>query len=126
MIFEWQMGLAFIVGLAFLPCFSLLFKMFTIEVEDETAVILSRFGKLLRTVREPGLHFWPEKILPWTKATSISIKRNFRHYEEINVNDRRGTTVIIDLWIEFSVVSPEKVLFQVENSERALQSLLTN
>ncbi len=112
-------------GLSILPFIRLLVHWCSVEVEDETAVILTRFGKLIRTIREPGLHFWFEKILPWSKAYSVSLKRDYRQYEQIHVNDCRGTTIIIDLWIEFSIRSPEKALFQVENWEKSLQSILT-
>lgn len=117
--------LGLICGLSLLPIIGLIIHWFSVEVKDETAVILSSFGKLKRTIREPGLHFWLAKILPWSKAYAVSLKRDFRQYEQIHVNDCQGTTIIIDLWIEFSIRSPEKALFQVENWEKSLQSILT-
>lgn len=113
------------LGLSVIPLMGLLFRAVTIEVEDEMAVILTRFGKLTHTLQEPGLHLWWEKSLPWTQVYSVSMKRDYRHYEQIHVNDCRGTTIIIDLWVEFGIKSPERVLFQVENWEKSLQSILT-
>jgi regulator of protease activity HflC (stomatin/prohibitin superfamily) len=118
--------LAFLGGFLLIPLCAFLFKQLTVEVEDGTATIITKFGKWQRTLTEPGLCFYPEKAWPWVKARSLSLKRDFRHYEEIHVNDRSGTTVVIDLWIELSIVKPENALFRVENFEAALQSLLTN
>lgn len=117
---------AFVSGLALIPLMIRLVRSVSFNVEDETAVVVSSFGKMVGMVREPGFHFWPAKILPWTKVRELSLKRDFRTYESIHVNDCRGTTVVIDLWIEFRIVNPEKALFQIEDWERALQSLLTN
>jgi regulator of protease activity HflC (stomatin/prohibitin superfamily) len=118
--------LSFLGGFLLIPALVLIFKQLTIQVEDGTAAIVTSFGRWKQTMEQPGLHFHPQKIWPWVRTRSLSLKRDFRHYEEIHVNDRSGTTVVIDLWIEFSVVKPENALFRVENFEAALQSLLTN
>ncbi len=120
-----QWSLWAIFGLSLLPICTYVFHWLTVEVEDETVVILTRFGKMTHVLREPGLHFWGEKVLPWVKAYCLSLKRDYRHYEQIHVNDCRGTTIIIDLWIEFRIQSPEKALFQVENWEKSMQSIVT-
>jgi regulator of protease activity HflC (stomatin/prohibitin superfamily) len=126
------MTINFAIVLSFLGAFFLiplgvfLFKQLSIQVEDGTATIITAFGRWQRTITRPGLHFFPQKAWPWVKARSLSLKRDFRHYEEIHVNDRSGTTVVIDLWIELSITKPENALFRVENFEAALQSLLTN
>ncbi len=117
---------AFACGLLLVPVLIALAKAMTLTVEDETALIVSRFGRMVKLIRKPGLHFWPEKILPWSQVRELSLKRDFRTYESIHVNDCRGTSVVIDLWLEFRIANPEKAIFQVEDWERALQSLLTN
>lgn len=104
----------------------LIFHGVTIEIEDETAALVIRFGQLVKTYFEPGLHFIPSKLLPWVKVIGVSLHRDFREYQKISVNDCRGTTVIIDFWVEFRITNPEKALFQVENWEQSLQSLLTH
>jgi regulator of protease activity HflC (stomatin/prohibitin superfamily) len=113
-------------GFFMIPLAVFIFRMITIEVEDGTATIITGFGKWKRTLNQPGLVFYPGKAWPWVKAQTLSLKRDFRHYAEIHVNDRSGTTVVIDLWLELSIVKPENALFRVENFEAALQSLLTN
>jgi regulator of protease activity HflC (stomatin/prohibitin superfamily) len=42
------------------------------------------------------------------------------------VNDVRGTTLVIDLWLEYQIEDPEKALFQVEDWENSLRSLTIN
>jgi regulator of protease activity HflC (stomatin/prohibitin superfamily) len=101
-----------------------LFRAVTVEVEDETMTLITRFGRLAETLRDPGLHFLPDRLLPWVKVIHASMQRDFRHYRSIQLNDRKGTTLIVDLWIEFRLNSPERSLFEVENWEESLQSLL--
>lgn len=120
---SFSIGLA--AGCSLLPLLQLVFHWFTLEVEDETSVILTRFGKIYRNIQEPGLYLWGEKMVPWVQAYVVSQKKDQRHYEKISINDCRGTTVMVDLWIEFRIKHPEKALFQVENWERSCQSLLT-
>jgi len=115
-----------VVGLGAIPLFKFVFRLVSIEVEDEHTVLVTRFGKLVRQYKEPGLYWVPERFLPWVKIIPVSLQRDFRHYHDIHVNDSRGTTVIIDLWIEFRVGNPERALYQVENWEEALKSLLTH
>jgi len=118
-----QSVVGFTLGVLTLPLMRNLLNRMTVEVEDETAVLITQFGKLTNTFTRPGLHFYWEKIFPWTQALTVSLQRDFRQYENIQVNDCRGTTVIIDLWIEFKIVAPEKALFEVENWEESLKSL---
>lgn len=121
-----QLLLGGIIGAISIPLLILIFRFFTLEVEDESVLVVTNFGKMKQIFKTPGLHFFPKKMLPWIKLYEISLKRDYRHYEKIHVNDCRGTTLIIDLWIEFKITEPEKALFQVENWEKSLQSLLTS
>jgi len=123
-IFDYIIGL--IAGIVFIPTIYLIIKYFTIQVENETNVLICKFGKLSKVITEPGLHLWIQKVLPWNKIYHVSLKKDFRCFEGIHVNDSRGTTIIIDLWVEFKIYSPEKALFQVENLEKFLQSVLAN
>nr|MBP6217432.1 hypothetical protein [Oligoflexales bacterium] len=118
-------GLAALLGLGTIPLLSVLFQYVSLELEDEMVLVLTRFGKVVKILKEPGLHWWFGKNLPWNKVHLVSTKRDFRHYDQIHVNDCRGTTILIDLWVELRINSPEKSLFQVENWEKSLQSILT-
>jgi regulator of protease activity HflC (stomatin/prohibitin superfamily) len=60
------------------------------------------------------------------RVRHVSLRRDFRVLENIHVNDARGTTVIVDLWIELRIAEPEKALFAVADWDRALTSLVTH
>ncbi len=115
-------GLA--LGAAVLPLLGRLFKLFFVEVEDAHAVLVTRFGKLVATLKEPGLVFWPSKPMPWVKVKSVSLAKDFRLLSGVHVNDARGTTLLVDLWFEVRVVDPVRALFAVEDWDRAVKSLV--
>lgn len=113
-------------GLALLPILGYLFRMTTVRVEDEHAVLLTSFGKLVATFTKAGLHAYPARILPWVRVHKASLAHEFRHLADIRVNDIDGTTVKVDLWVEFRIVDPAKALFAVADWDRALQGLLVH
>ncbi len=119
-----------IVGLALgalaIPLGGLLLRGIAIEIEDEEAVLVTSFGKLVRTFRHPGLHFYIPKALPWTKHTRVSLRRDFRHFKNVHVNDAAGTTVIVDLWLEFRVADPARAIFSVADWNRSLTNLVAH
>lgn len=115
-------GLGSVVGVFILGV--VFFRMSTVRVEDETAAMFLSFGRLKHVIRKPGLHFHLEKIFPWVKVVEMSLQRDFREYYAISLNDRNGTNVMVDLWLEFRVENPEKALFEVEDWEGALKSLV--
>jgi len=97
-----------------------------VQVEDEEAVLVTRFGKLERTIKEPGWHWLPSAVLPWVAVKHVPLARDFREIDEIHVNDARGTSVIIDLWVELRIVDPAKAVFEVEDWDEALHNLVTH
>lgn len=115
-----------VVGCGVIPLVKFLFHMVTVQVEEGTAVLVTRFGKLVQVVREPGAHLCLSRVLPWVRTIPVSMQRDFRHYSNIHLNDRSGTTLVVDLWIEFRITNPTRALFEIENWEMALQSLLTH
>lgn len=121
-----QLVLGAVVGLGLLPVLALLFRAVTIAVDDEEAVLVTSFGKLTHTFREPGLHVYPAKLAPWTQRTRVSLRRDFRRFENVHVNDARGTTVIVDLWVELRVADPAKAIFSVSDWDRALSNLVAH
>ncbi|WP_186645288.1 SPFH domain-containing protein [Fluviispira vulneris] len=121
-----QIILGIVLGTIAIPLIFLFCKAFIIQVDNETNILMCRFGKLIKIYTKPGLHFCLEKILPTCQTISVSLKKDFRTFEEIHINDLSGTTIIIDLWVEFNITSPVKAAFQVENLEKSLQSTLTS
>lgn len=121
-----QLALGAAIGLLSLPLLAFVFRAITVEVEDEEAVLVTRFGKLVHTFMKPGLEWLPEKVLPWVKHTRVSLRRDFRHFKDVHVNDARGTTVIVDLWVEFKVADPARAIFSVTNWDKSLQNLVSH
>ena len=70
-----QLLIGLALGALAIPLAGLLLRGITIEIEDEEAVLVTSFGKLARTFRHPGLHFYMSKALPWTKHTRVSLRR---------------------------------------------------
>jgi regulator of protease activity HflC (stomatin/prohibitin superfamily) len=97
----------------------------TLHVENETEVLVTSFGKLVKKITVPGLHFYPH-FLPWVNIINVSKKIDHLHYTNLQVNDVRGTTLIIDLWLEYKIEDTVKALFNVENWEESIRSLTIN
>lgn len=121
-----QLGIGIAIGLALVPLLALLVRATTVAVEDEEAVLITSFGKLVETYKEPGLHFLPAMIFPWTRTTHVSLRRDFRRFDSVHVNDSRGTTVVVDLWVELRVDDPAKAIFSVTDWDHALQNLVSH
>jgi len=121
-----QLALGLALGLAVIPVLSALFRALTIEVEDEEAVLVTRFGRLVARLTTPGLHWFPSRAMPWVKTHPVSLRKDFRDFKSVHVNDARGTTVMIDLWLEFRITDPVKALFEVSDWDRLLQNLVAH
>lgn len=121
-----QIVLGALAGLLILPVAYAVIRALFVAVEDEEAVLVQVMGKHTKTLTRPGLHFLPSVLLPWVRTTAVSLRKDFRHIEGIHINDARGTTVLVDLWVEFRIAEPQKAMFQVEDWDRSLQKLLTH
>lgn len=101
-----------------------LFQKVTHSVAEQTESYFLSFGKVERTLNQPGLYWLPQKLLPWTEMVTISKQIDYRIFKGIQVNDCIGTTVVVDLWVEFRVLDSYKALFSVENWEEVLESIV--
>ncbi|MBJ6765090.1 SPFH domain-containing protein [Myxococcaceae bacterium JPH2] len=115
-----------VLGLAALPFLFGILQRLALQVEDEEAVLITRFGRLERVITRPGWHWFFARALPWVKTVPVSLRRDFREFNNIHVNDARGTTVIVDLWLEFRIADPAKALFDVADWDRSLNNLVTH
>lgn len=104
----------------------LLFKAIAVEVEDGEAVLVTRHGRLSERLLQPGLHILPGRIFPWVVLHRVSLRRDFRQFKNVHVNDAKGTTVIIDLWVEFRIEDPAKAVFAIAEWDRSLQNLVSH
>jgi regulator of protease activity HflC (stomatin/prohibitin superfamily) len=121
---DFAVGLVITCGL--IPLLWLLIRITCIEVDEMELVLVTSHGKLEQTLKKPGLHFLPSRLLPWVKTQEVSLKRDFRQFKNVHVNDSRGTTLIIDLWIEFRISDAAKAVFAVAEWDRSLQNLVTH
>lgn len=121
-----QLVIGLAIGVFTIPLLAFVLRAVTMEVEDEEAVLVTSFGKLVRTFDEPGLHLYVPKAFPWTKYRRVSLRRDFRHFKNVHVNDARGTTVIVDLWLEFRVADPARAIFSVADWNRSLTNLVAH
>jgi regulator of protease activity HflC (stomatin/prohibitin superfamily) len=119
-------GVGLVAGIATIPALYLLLRAVTIVVEDEQAVLVTSFGKLVVTLRTPGLHFYPASLMPWTEKRRVSLRRDFRHFKNVHLNDANGTTVIVDLWLEFCIKDPRRAIFEVADWNRSLHNLVAH
>jgi regulator of protease activity HflC (stomatin/prohibitin superfamily) len=116
----------FALGLAVIPLSALLVELCHVRVDECEVVLLSRFGKLVRTLTKPGWHFAADRLLPWVDLRRVSVRREFRNIAGVCVNDARGTTVMVDVFLEFRIVDPVKASFAVADWERALTSIVSH
>jgi regulator of protease activity HflC (stomatin/prohibitin superfamily) len=121
-----QIVIGVVIGVLSIPALAFVLRAVTVEVEDEEAVLVTSFGKLVHTYTQPGLHLYPAKLMPWVGRTRVSLRRDFRHFRNVHVNDAKGTTVIVDLWVEFRVADPAKAIFAVTEWDSALQNLVSH
>lgn len=103
-----------------------LFRAVTVAVEDEEAVLVTSFGRRIATWTEPGLRWLPARIFPWVRVIRVSLQRDFQHFKKIHVNDARGTTLLVDLWLEYRVVDPARAVFQVADWKESLRNVVTH
>lgn len=103
-----------------------LLKTVHVEVEDGWAALVTRWGRLEQTLREPGWHWVPGKFLPWVQIRNVSLNTAFRTMHDIRVHDARGTTVIVDVWLEVKIKDPAKALFHVTDWDVALKNVVSH
>jgi regulator of protease activity HflC (stomatin/prohibitin superfamily) len=115
-----------IAGAFVVPAVYSLAKLARIEVEDGEAVLVTRFGKLARAITTPGWHWILDRVMPWVETIRVPLKRDFRTISEVTVNDARGTTVVVDVWLEHRVVDPARATFEVAEWEKSLENVVSH
>ena len=118
--------LGILLGIGAIPLLSLASRMFRIEVEDGESVLVTRFGRLVKTLKQPGWHWVFSRVMPWTNTYRVSLRSDFRDFPNICINDARGTTVVVDVWLEFRVVDPVKATFEIADWNHALKNLVSH
>ncbi|WP_394834540.1 SPFH/Band 7/PHB domain protein [Pendulispora rubella] len=122
----WMLAVGAAIGFGLLPVLGALLRGLRVEVEDEEVVLVTRFGKLAGVLTRPGWHWVFDRVLPHVKAISVSLRRDFRNITSIRVSDARGTTVLVDIFLEFRVVDPVKATFDVADWDRSLDNVVSH
>ncbi len=115
-----------VLGFVAVPLLAAMGRALTVSVDDEETVLVTRFGRLVRRLARPGLHWLPERVMPWVRTHTVSLRKDFRDFKDVHVNDARGTTVVVDLWLEVRIADPVKALFHVADWDRSLQNLVSH
>ncbi|MBL8919416.1 MAG: SPFH/Band 7/PHB domain protein [Myxococcaceae bacterium] len=103
-----------------------LFDAMTVSVDDKQVALVTVFGRFVGKLSRPGLHVVPSKLLPWVQVLHVSKARDFRSYKGIHVNDSRGTTMLVDLWVELHLIDSVKSQFAVTDWNKALESVVAH
>lgn len=119
-----QLLLGLALGALAIPLVVLLLRALIVTVDDNQSALVTRFGKLLYTLDRPGLHFLPRRVLPWIRVRSVDRRRDGRRFTGVAVNDARGTTITVDLWLELRIVDPARATFSVDDWEKSLPNLV--
>lgn len=121
---QFILGLACALGSAL--CLWRILRMMGVVVHDEEVVLITRFGKLSRVLKEPGLHILPDMLLPWMALRRVSQQVDFREIDNIQINDATGATIIVDLWLEFRIEDAERAAFAVQDWDRSLRNVASH
>ena len=116
----------FFIGALAVPVITLLVTLLRVEVEDGEVALVTRFGRLTRTLSEPGWHWVLDRATPWVRVRKVSTRRDFRTIDNIQINDARGTTVVVDIWVELRVKDPAKATYAVEDWDSSLRNLISH
>jgi hypothetical protein len=65
-----QLAIGLLIGLGLIPVLAFLFTRASVEVDDGEAVLVTRFGKLVATLKTPGYHFSPSGSSPGSACTT--------------------------------------------------------
>ncbi|MCU0701467.1 MAG: SPFH/Band 7/PHB domain protein [Myxococcaceae bacterium] len=115
-----------VLGAGLVSVASRLFKAMTVSIDDRQVALVTVFGRFTEKLSRPGLHVLPMKLFPWVEVTHVSKARDYRSYKGIHVNDSRGTTMLVDLWVELHIVDSVKSQFAVTNWDEALESVVAH
>jgi len=113
-------------GLALIPVLAAIGRGFAVRVDEDVAVLVTSFGRHVATFREPGWHWYFTRFLPWVGIHKVSLHRDFRDIMNIHINDSRGTSVVVDLWVELRVTDPAKSAFAVQDWDKQLHDLVVH
>lgn len=117
-------GLA--IGIVTIPFLWWLVGVFSVDVREAHAVLITSFGKLVKTYTQTGHHWCFTKPLPWLEVHEVSVQLQSETYKHLSIHDRHGTSLLVDIWLQYQVIDPERLLFSVNDWSSAVRSSLVN
>lgn len=121
-----RLVLGVLIGLAALPLLTLIVRLLHVSVEEGEVVLITRFGRLARRLERAGWHLVPDRVMPWTSVHHVSLRREHRIIEHIQVNDALGTTVFVDVFLELRIEDAVKATFGIASWEQALTNVVSH
>ena len=103
----------------------LIFAIFTFQVNENTAAVVTTFGRVSTEAPQPGLHFrWPfpvEKIYKFDKRSRAFTGTAAGAAEEILTSD--GNNIVVSIFVVYHIADPVLFFETVSNMSSAEQRL---
>ncbi len=125
----------FILGVVIIPILLILARAFGIYacVQECEAQVFTLFGKVIGTLKKPGLHFpisifGPRAMLIpfFGKRYVVSTALRQHYLRSQMVNSEEGTPMGVGIWYEMQVADPVSYLFINANPDGSLQANVTS
>ncbi|MDY7548980.1 SPFH domain-containing protein [Glaciimonas sp. CA11.2] len=95
-----------------------------VVVQPEEVVLLLSHGRCREDIYTSGIHFRPYLWIPGHRIIRISRQLEHQCFRDIQVNDAVGTTLRIDIWMDYKVSNARKSMFAIESWRTALNQLV--
>ncbi len=102
--------------------------LYTVIKEGECKVFVL-FGKVIKTIDEPGLHLLVTKVGPhallipyFGKVHSVDIRLDQEYLRSQAVNSEEGTPMGIGVWYEMKITNPSDYLFKNNDPRGSLRA----
>lgn len=127
--------LTFFGCLIFVPVFMALSRFFCFFaiVPEREAQVFQLFGRVIKVIEEPGLHFLPVKIGPqallirfFGSVRRVDLRLDQEYLRSQPVNSEEGTPMGIGVWYEMVVSNPEDYLFRNTDPRGSLRANVRN
>jgi regulator of protease activity HflC (stomatin/prohibitin superfamily) len=124
--------LLLLIGLPIFLAFAKMFGIYTI-VNEGTCRVYVLFGKVVRVLTEPGLHFLPAALGPSAfvihflgqcRILDMRIDQEYRRSEP--VNSEEGAPMGIGIWYEMWISDPVAYLFNNTDPRGSLMANISN
>ncbi len=110
--------------IAFLLVTYFVIRRASVILEPEESALLLAFGRCIEQLNEPGYHFRPALWIPGYRVIRVTRRLDHQLIRDVHVNDAAGTTLRLDVWMDFKVTDAHKSVFAVEDWHEAMTQLV--